>query len=195
MLALSLFLPYWEMTLVTPAQPGGLRLVSYLGHLEGPLDVVLASAGTASHARLQELAELERSLAVATVTVICLLVIAATFVHSRWAALLSLPALCFPMIVIADTAQWLRSIVGGIIAASGSPADPPALPLFGRLALAGVSLETRPGAGLVLAAAASVTVLAGLWLHRNAYKPHQRDPPAGPLRRRRLPEPSDGTAL
>jgi len=171
LIAISLFLPYWEMTLVTPADPAGLRLISYLGHLEGPLDTVLASAGRARAARLRELSELERSLAVATVTVICLLVVAATFVHNRWAALLSLPALAFPVIVIADMAGWLHSIVAGISAASGSLRAPPALPLFGRLAIDGVSLETRPGAGLLVAAAASLAVIAGLWLHRSAYKP------------------------
>lgn len=41
MLAISLFLPYWTMTFVTPAHPEGLRLVSYLGRIEGPLQTVL----------------------------------------------------------------------------------------------------------------------------------------------------------
>jgi copper chaperone NosL len=187
MLAISLFLPYWELTLVAADHPQGLRLVSYLAHIEGPLDVVLASAGRPAAAGLQELSQLERSLAAATVTVICLLVVAATFVHSRWAALLSLPALCFPLIVIADSARWLGTMVAGISGTSGPLPSLSPLALFGRLVKGGVSLETRPGAGLILAVAASLTVIAGLWLHRNAYRvpsddreleqPHQRPSP------------------
>ena len=150
MLATSLFLPYWKVRLVTASHPAGLQLVSYLHRVEGPLDDVLAGGAAARDARLRELSELERSLLVATATVISLLVVAATFVHNRWAALLALPAFVFPVIVVADTARWLQAIVRGADA---------------RV------LETRPGAGLLLAAAASAAVVGGLWLHRRAYKP------------------------
>lgn len=165
-LASSFFLPYWEMSLSTPAHAGGLRLVSYLDHVEGPLDAVLASVEGSRDARLRELSELERSLALATATVICLLVVAATFVRNRWAALLSLPALAFPVIVVADTARWLRPIVDSL-----APATVPREVLFGRIALSGAVLETRPGIGLILATAASLAAIGGLWLHRRAYKP------------------------
>lgn len=171
MLATSLFLPYWKMSMATPSHPAGLDLVSYLDHIEGPLETVLASAGRSTDARLRELSELERSLAVATATVICLLVVAATFVHNRWAALLSLPALAFPVIVVADTARWLRPIVSALSAAAGASGPPPTVLLFGRIAWGETVLETRPGAGLFLATAASITVIGGLWLHRRAYKP------------------------
>ncbi|HEV8629456.1 MAG TPA: hypothetical protein VGV61_03995 [Thermoanaerobaculia bacterium] len=171
LLAISLFLPYWKLTLVTRAHPDELRLVAYLGHLDGALEPVLVAAGGRSDDPVLSLSELERSLAVAMATVICLLLIAATFVHNRWAALLTLPALCFPAIVMADTARWLRPIVNGLAAAAGAPAAPSSLSLFGRLAMDGIALEIRPASGLVLATAASITVLAGLWLHRRAYEP------------------------
>jgi hypothetical protein len=187
MLAISLLLPYWELTLVTADHPEGLKLVSYLARVEGPLDAVLASAGQPGAAGLQELFQLERSLAIATVTVICLLVVAATFVHNRWAALLSLPALCFPLIVIADSARWLVSMVAGISATSG-PLPPPApFALFGRLSNGGVSLETRPGCGLILAVAASLMVIAGLWLHRNTYRAPTAETTLDQDRQRRSP--------
>lgn len=169
LLAVSLLFPYWNLTLVTPEHPRGLSLVSYLAQVEGPLDAVLECAGGPTAVRRQALTQLERSLVAATVTVICLLVVAATFVRNRWAALLSLPALCFPMIVIADTSRWLGSMAAGVSAAHGElPAAAPLWP-FGVLAGGGVSLETRPGVGLLIALAASVTVLVGLWLHRDAY--------------------------
>jgi hypothetical protein len=149
LLVASLFLPYWELTLVSPAHPDGVRLQSYLGHLDGEVEAVLALAGGPGAVRLRDLAELERSLAVATVTVVALLLVAATFVHNRWAVLLALPAAGFPVIVVADTRQWLRSVAG-----------------WG----AGLTLRTEVGGGLLLAGAASLAVLAGLWLHRNAYR-------------------------
>jgi len=170
LLAVSFLFPYWNLTLVTPSHPSGLRLVSYLAHVEGPLDAVLESAGRPIAARRQALTQLERSLVAATVTVICLLVVSATLVRSRWAALLSFPALCFPMIAVADTSRWLDSMAAGVSATQGAlPAAAPLLP-FGILAGGGVLLETRPGAGLLLAVAASVTVVVGLWLHRKAYR-------------------------
>ncbi len=160
MLAVSFFLPYWKVRVVTASQPAGLQLVSYLGHVEGPLDAVLAGGAASRDARLRELSELERSLLVATATVICLLVVAATFVHNRWAALLALPAWVFPVIVVADTARWLQGIVSG----------------------AGARVvETRPGSGLLLAATASAAVVGGLWLHRRAYKPPRDAERAGDL--------------
>ena len=170
MLAISLLLPYWELTLVVDDHPEEVRLVSYLAHVEGPLEMLLAGTGKPGAAGLKELSLLERSLAVATVTVISLLVVAATFVRNRWAAMLSLPALCFPLIVVADSARWLRSMVAAIAVTPDALPPPSPLALFGRLALGGVSLETRPGSGLFLALAASLTVVAGLWLHRGAYR-------------------------
>lgn len=156
--------------MVTSDHPRGLRLVSYLAHVEGPLDPVLESAGRPIAARRQALTQLERSLVAATVTVICLLVVAATFVRNRWAALLSFPALCFPMIVLADTSRWLDSMVAGVSATQGVLPAAARLWPFGILAGDGVTLDTRPGAGLLIALAASATVVIGLWLHRRAYQ-------------------------
>jgi hypothetical protein len=173
LLAISLFLPYWELVLVTPARADALRLVSYLGHVDGPVETILATAGVHGPAPLLSLSRLERSLALATGAVICLLVIGATLVRNRWAALLALPALCFPLIVLADTARWLEPILTGLVAASSTPAVP--VPLFGRLALDRMVLEIRPGSGLVLATLAAIAVLAGLWLHRDAYKSRAAD--------------------
>jgi hypothetical protein len=168
LLAVSLFLPYWELRLVTPAHPGPLRLVAYLGHLDGPVEPVLAAAEVPSARPLLLLSELERSLALATGTVICFLMVAAALARRRWAALLALPACCFPLIVVADTARWLAPIVEGLTAAAGAPADAPSLLPFCRLVMSSTMLEIRPGAGLALATVASLVVVAGLRLQRRA---------------------------
>jgi hypothetical protein len=167
LLAVSLFLPYWELTLTTPAEPGELRLVSYLASIDGPIEEVLAAAGARGAPRLQALTELERSLALAIAAVICLLVVA-TFVDNRWAALLALPAFCFPAIVVADTARWLKPTVDGLATVAGAPPANASILLFGRLVGGGLILEIEPGTGLMLATLASLAVAAGLWLHRSA---------------------------
>lgn len=168
LLAISIFLPYWRLVLITTAQPGGLRLVSYLGHLDGPIEPVLAAAGVSSAVPLMSLSELERSLSLATGTVLCLLLVAAILVHNRWATLLALPALFFPVIVVADTARWLRPTVEGLAAAADTPIAALSPLLFGRLGMERMVLEIRPGAGLVLATLASLAVVAGIWF---AYRP------------------------
>ena len=171
LLAVSLFLPYWKMELTTRAQPDGLRVVGYLGHVEGPVDAVLAGAGGAPGAQRPQLSQLERSLTLATVLMICMLAIAAAFVHNRWAALLSLPAFLFPAVVVADTARWLHPIVSGLLTGPGQPsaAAPPLL--LGRVLVGDTVITTSLGAGFLCSLAASLAVAGGLWLHRRAYKP------------------------
>ncbi|HEV7670501.1 MAG TPA: hypothetical protein VGS22_18435 [Thermoanaerobaculia bacterium] len=167
MLALSFWLPYCELTLVTPALPQGVRLVFYLNHFDGPLDSLLASAGNPVEARLDDLLQLERSLDVAMVTALCLLLVAAAFVRWRWAALLAAPSLAFPFIAIADTTQWLLSVVTPGISLHA----PPTFHWVGRLAVDGIVLTTYPATGLFLAVASSLTAAGGLWFHFRAHQP------------------------
>ena len=167
LLALSLLLPYWELTLVTAERPAGVKLQSHFGRLEGDGEAVLALGGGPGALRLRQLARLERSLATCGVALACMLAFAAALVDNRWAALLALPAIAFPAIVVADTAHWLRSLTdrGG---PGGEDASLPAL--FGRLVTSEFVLETRMGSGLLVAVAAALVVVVGLVLHRAAYR-------------------------
>jgi copper chaperone NosL len=167
LLALSMFFPYWQLDLVAVEGSAGLRLVSYLDHLEGPLEQVLAQARKPLDAQLRDLSKLEQSLGVATTTVICLLVAAAAFVRNRWAALLTLPAVVFPLIAIADTYRWLGPIVAGVAESAGEGAARSVL--FGRRSFGATVLDLRPGWGLYLAIASALTVVVGLWLHWWSY--------------------------
>jgi hypothetical protein len=130
---------------------------------------VLALRGGPGAARLADLAELERSVATCGVAVACMLVVSAIFVRNRWAALLTLPAIVFPAIVVADTAHWLRSLLDDAAVSAAAPGQP-VWQLFGRLASDQMVLETRIGSGLLVAIAASLAVIAGLWLHRDSYR-------------------------
>lgn len=173
MLSISFLLPYWEVNLATAAPRKELRLVAYLHHLynlDGSVPSILAAGGTKAEVLLQSSGKLERSLTVAAVTVVSLLLVSVLFARNRWATLLSLPAVFFPLIVIADTSGWVRSMVAGISESLGWKSDPSTLPLFGRLAFDGGLLDIRPGAGLILAAAGSMAVIAGLWFRSEIWK-------------------------
>ena len=173
MLSISFLLPYWEVNLATAAPRKELRLVAYLHHLydlNGPSHSILAAGGPKTEVLLQTTGKLERSLTAAAVTVVSLLLVSVLFARNRWATLLSLPAVFFPLIVIADTSGWVRSTVAGISESLGWKHDPSTLPLFGRLAFDGGLLDIRPGAGLILAAAGSIAVIAGLWFRSEVWK-------------------------
>lgn len=174
LIAVSLFLPYWSLRVQGPER-AALELHAYLGSVHGPVGAVLAAAGRSGEAPLRDLSELERSLVVATATVVCFLLLAATLVRNRWAALVSLPALVFPFIVMADTARWLRPVLHGLCAGAGGIAVPTRFP-FQTLACGGTVLETRAGSGLILATLAAVVVVVGLALHRRAYRRRPAEP-------------------
>ncbi|MEP7010481.1 MAG: hypothetical protein ABJC13_09185 [Acidobacteriota bacterium] len=165
LLIVSYWLPYWQIELVTRAQPQGVKLISYLGRLDGALPEVLSAAGWPGDGQGEDLAALERSLSLALVVVVGLLLTAA-YGRRRWTALLAVPAICFPFIVVADTARWLVSILATLSPVPGRLHVGPAFLLLGRLAIAGATLDARPSAGFILAAFASMTGLAGLWLSR-----------------------------
>ncbi len=165
LLMVSYWLPYWQIHLVTPGEPRGVKLVSYLGRLDGPLPEVLSAAGWPGSRRAEDLDALERSLSLALVVVVGMLLSAAS-IRCRWTALLAVPAICFPFIVVADTAQWLVSILARLSPVPGPLHVGPAFLLLGRLAVAGATLDARPAAGFILAVCASMTGLGGLWLNR-----------------------------
>lgn len=146
LLAISYGLPYWRLTLTDPARPEGIRLTPHLDDLQGPIEAALAPAGGLGDPR-GELAQVERSFDVALATVVVLLLVAALLAGKRWAVLLAVPAICFPLIVIADTVRVL-----------------------GRLEAGSLMIEIRPGWGFLVAATASLTAIASLWLHFKEYR-------------------------
>lgn len=165
LLLISFRLPFWQMTVTTSEHPQGKRLTSYLDDLRGPPFSPLPSAENHDAPLWADLAELERSFDAARVIVTGLLLIAIAFVRNRWAALLALPAVCFPLIVVADTAECLLELMASLSTGTDPLQVSPAFLIFGRLAAGGISLEARPGAGLIVAAAAAIAVIVGLCLH------------------------------
>lgn len=173
LLIASIFLPYWKMTLLAPQYPGGLHVQAYLNHLEGDVREIDGLNHYIGMRPLGEAAELERELAIAAVTVLALLVLAAVYIHNRWAALLALPAVAFPVGFLADLYFWLRHFGTNLdpTAPLSSSIKPFVPPVLGRGVVGQFATVAVPGPGLWLAFAAALIVLVGLYLHRRAYKP------------------------
>ncbi len=173
LLLISIFLPYWELTLHAPQYPKGLTVRAYLNNLEGDVREIDGLNHYIGMRPLGEAATFEKSISVIGVVVLALLILAAVFVHNRWAALLALPALLFPLIFLADLQFWLANFGKNLDpAAPLSSSVKPFVPkVLGVGIIAQFKTEASPAAGLWLAIAASLLILVGLYFHRRAYKP------------------------
>ncbi len=173
LLLVSIFTPYWNMTLHAPQYPKGLHLQAYLTHLTGDVSEIDGLNHYIGMRPLGEAAVLERSLSVMAIGVLVLLVLAAMMVHSRWAAFLALPALTFPAGFLIDLYFWMRLFGTNLdpkapLSSSVKPFVPPVL---GEGFVGQFRTVAGPDVGLTLAFIASAVILVGLWAHRRAYKP------------------------
>jgi hypothetical protein len=173
LLLVSIFLPYWEMTLFAPQYPKGLTVQAFLNDIQGDVGEIDGLNHYIGMRPLAEAATFEKSISVIGVAVLALLVLAAVFVHSKWAALLALPALLFPAIFLLDLQFWLANFGTNLdpTAALSSSVKPFVPKVLGVGTIAQFKTEAGPAAGLWLAILASLLIAVGLYFHRRAYKP------------------------
>jgi len=173
LLLVSIFTPYWRMTLHAPQYPGGLTVHAYLNKLTGDVREIDGLNHYIGMRPLDEAAQLERSLAIMAVSVLILLVLGGIFLHNRWAALLTLPAMLFPLGFLGDMFFWLRNFGQNLDPAAplSSAVKPFTPPVLGEGYVGQFRTVAVPDVGLILACIASLLILTGLWYHRRAYKP------------------------
>lgn len=172
-LLVSIFMPYWRMTLLAPQYPGGLEVQAYVNRLTGDVAEIDGLNHYIGMRPLGEAAQLERSLSIFAIGVLSLLVIGAIFIHTKWAALLALPALLYPVIFLADLYFWLRNF--GLNLDPSAPLSdaiqPFVPPVLGEGVVGQFKTIAMVDSGFYLASLASVLILIGLYFHRRAYKP------------------------
>jgi copper chaperone NosL len=173
LLLVSLFLPYWRMTLLAPQYPKGLVVQAYVNRLEGDVKEIDGLNHYIGMRPLGEAASFEKSVSIVSIAVLSLLVVATALVHRRWATLLALPAVAFPLLFLGDLGFWLWNFGHNLdptapLSSSIKPFTPPVL---GRGEVGQFATVTTPELGLILACVASALVLVGLFFHRRAYKP------------------------
>jgi copper chaperone NosL len=169
----SLFMPYWRMTLKAPQYPHGLHVQAYLDRLIGDVAEIDSLNHYIGMRPLGEAAQFERTMAVAATVALILLIEGAMLIHNRWAALLALPTILFPVLFLADLYYWMNRFGHELnphapLSTSIKPFTPP---ILGTGKVGQFSTIASAGPGLILAAVASLLVIVGLYLHRRAYKP------------------------
>jgi copper chaperone NosL len=173
LLLISIFLPYWRMKLEAPQYPDGLFVEAYLNRLTGDVREIDGLNHYIGMRPLNEAARLERSLSIAAIIALMLLVEGAALVRTKWAALLCLPTIVFPLFFLGDLAFWLNDFGQNLNpkAPLSNAIQPFTPPVLGAGAIGQFRTIAYPGAGLVLSCCASVLVITALFFHRRAYKP------------------------
>lgn len=173
LLVVSIFLPYWLLSLDAPQFPDGLEISAFINRLEGDVVELEGLNHYVGLGSFEDGAVFERSIAVAAVVVLAGLLAAALLFHSRWVMIFTAPALLFPVIFIADLQWWLWRY-GHNLDSSAPFADAVGEftpPIFGPAEIAQFDTLALPGPGLILAFVAAIMTGVGLWFHRKAYKP------------------------
>jgi hypothetical protein len=172
-LLVSIFLPYWQMTLEAPQYPDDLHVAAYVNRLTGDVREIDGLNHYIGMRPLEEAARLERSLAVYSIIALVILMELAALIHNRWAALLCAPAVLFPVFFVADLAWWLNDFGQNLdpAAALSGAIEPFTPPIFGVGVIGQFRTVAMPGSGLILACAGVILVVVGLFFHRRAYKP------------------------
>lgn len=172
-MVISMFFPYWRMTLLAPQYPGGLQVQVYVNRMTGDVNEIDGLNHYIGMRPLGEAAQLERSVSIAAIIIVAMLVLAAVFVHTRWAALLAFPALAMPFVFLADMYFWLRHFGQNLdpTAPLSSAIEPFVPPILGEGRVGQFRTIASFDVGLYLAFLAVILIVAGLYFHRRAYKP------------------------
>lgn len=172
-LLVSIFLPYWSMDMEAPQYPEGLHVTAYLNRLTGDVREIDSLNHYIGMRPLEEAAQLERSLSIAMIIALMLMVEGAGFIHTKWAVLLLMPAILFPPFFLGDLYFWLNNFGQNLdpTAPLSSTVKPFTPPILGRGVIANFVTIAHAGPGLILATCASVLTITGLYFHRRAYKP------------------------
>lgn len=173
LLLVSIFFPYWRIRLYAPQYPGGLVAQVYVNRVEGDVREIDGLNHYIGMRPLEEAAQLERSLSIILIAAMALLVASAIYVHSPWAAVLSLPALLYPLIFLADLYYWLWYFGTNLDpkAPLSSSVKPFVPPLLGEGQIGQFRVVAIWDIGLWLSILASICIIVGLYYHRKAYKP------------------------
>lgn len=173
LLLVSIFLPYWHMELDAPQYPDGLFLTAYVNHLSGDVREIDGLNHYIGMRPLDEAASLERQASVWLIVAMVFLMEGAIVMHSRWAALLAVPAVAFPPLFLVDLQYWMHAFGQNLdpkapLSASVKPFTPT---ILGEGGIGQFKTYAEMGWGLHLAFASAALVLVALWFHRRAYKP------------------------
>ncbi|MFN0135898.1 MAG: cytochrome C [Phycisphaerae bacterium] len=173
MLLVSIFLPYWHMELVAPQYPDGLFLTAFVNNLAGDVREIDGLNHYIGMRPLGEAAAFERTASVWMIIAMFMLVEGAAFVHSKWAVLLAIPAISFPIGFIVDLHYWMKTF--GLNLSPDAPLSASVKPfvptVIGEGGIGQFKTFAELGTGYWLAVACAGLVVIGFYFHRRAYRP------------------------
>lgn len=173
LLLISIFLPYWQLTLLAPQYPEGLKMQAYVNHISGDVDEIDELNHYIGMRSLKEAAELERSASVILIAALVLLVIGSIYTHSPFALILVIPAILYPVVFLGDMYFWMHNFGMNLnphapLSTSVKPFVPP---IIGEGLVGQFKTIATWEIGLIFSIIVSLMIIAGLYFHRRAYKP------------------------
>lgn len=173
LLLISIFLPWWHMELDAPQYPQGLFLTAYVDRLEGDVREIDSLNHYIGMRPLHEAAHYEKAVAVWLIIAMVLLAEGAAFIHTRWAVLLGIPAIFFPIGFLADLQYWLWNFGQNLDprAALSSSVKPFTPQILGEGGIGQFQTYAELGLGFWFAASCSILTIIAFFFHRRAFRP------------------------
>jgi len=173
LLLVSINQPYWGLVLQAPQYPGGLQMRVFVNNMTGDadprLDEVREIDGLNHYIGMRSLydaAKFERSIAITAVIIMVGLLVVAAFWQRRWTWLLSIPALTFPFVFLADLAFWMTNYGQNLdpYAPLSSAIQPFTPPILGEGVIGQFSTIANVDIGWYIIFTGTVLIAAGLAL-------------------------------
>ena len=183
LLLVSLFVPFWNMSLVAPQYPDDLHLVGYVNHLAGDVSEIDSLNHYIGMRPLGEAAKWERASGVYVMIFFVVLLELASWIHSRWTVLLVLPVLFFPAVFLLDLHFWMSNF--GLHLDPNAPLSnavkPFVPPVLGTGTVGQFKTVATPGIGMIFSTIASFFMVVALFFHWRAYAPLVKAQKSGAL--------------
>lgn len=162
--AISHIWKYWELRLNAPQYPGGLFVSVYTHDVRGDVGEVDGLNHYIGMAPLAEAAEFERAIAPYSIALFILLGVAAIFLRRKWAPLLMIPIILFPIVVFVDLYAWLYYFGHNLdpTAALSGAIDEFTPAILGRGVVGQFTTDAVMGLGWWISAAAALIALAAI---------------------------------
>ena len=179
LLLASLPFPYWKMTLLAPQYPDGLSIRIFANRITGDDDPTLdevAEIDGLNHyigmRSMYEAAQFEQSIALPSVGIFVLFLIIAALWRKKWIWLLTLPALSFPFVYLADVGLWMRAYGQNLdpSAPLSSAIKPFTPPVIGEGVVGQFRTIAFVDLGWFIAVAGSLCIMAAIIIHWRQFK-------------------------
>lgn len=172
LLVVSMFLPYWHLTLHAPQYPGGLELTAFVDRLSGDVREIDGLNHYIGMRKLDTAGHVERLVSVYAIPLMAVAAVAFALLRSKWALVLGLPVVAYPIVFVGDLFFWLYDSGHSLdpTASLSSSIEPFTPPILGDGRVGQFETTANFEAGFYLALLAAIGVLAAYFLRWRAGK-------------------------